>query len=378
MTGSRPWTVVAHTADESLPASTLPHLLAWLDEQPDVELHSVLWSAGWIGPGPFRHGRFHDVGAAHERLVPSALRTVGMGRVAGGLAGRAVRSTLRGVPSNGVLYLSSAYSAPVLRYLPPGDRVVVTHLHAIDRSTERPIPPERVAALVEATHLWLAADPDTRDWAADSWGIDRDAIHVVPAPTDQTGFRRSIRVTDPDHLRLAIRGSTWFRTDHAGRLVQLIQRMRPGLDLEVLWADVQPDLRQLGPVMHDLRQLGLEERIDVPESADELRELITDVDVVAFSTPDDDAWWVVAEVEPAGVPVVCFDTHRCARKLEERGGTMVPYLDLPALAEAVLAYLDQARSIDDDEVEAQRRELRDRSVTAVGPRIVRLIEEVRV
>lgn len=57
---------------------------------------------------------------------------------------------------------------------------------------------------------------------------------------------------------------------------------------------------------------------------------------------------------------------------------MVPYLDLPALAEAVLAYLDQARSIDDDEVEAQRRELRDRSVTAVGPRIVRLIEEVRV
>lgn len=76
------------------------------------------------------------------------------------------------------------------------------------------------------------------------------------------------------------------------------------------------------------------------------------------------------------MPVVCFDTHRCARKLEERGGTVVPYLDLPAMAETVLNYLDKARAAG-DEVEAQRRDLRDRAVTTVGPRIVRLIEELR-
>lgn len=376
MTSLDPWTVVSHTADESLPASTVPHLLAWLDEQPEVELHSVLWSAGWVGPDPFRHGRFHDVGAAHERLSASLLRSIGLTQVAGGLAGRAVRSALRGVPRSGVLYLNSARSAPVLRYLPPGDRLVVTHIHAIDRSTERPISPERVEALIEATHLWLAADPVTLDWASETWGIDRADIALVQAPTDQAGVRRAIRVTDPDHLRLAIRGSTWFRTDHAGRLVQLIQKMRPGLDLEVLWADVQPEHRQISPVLHDLRQLGLEGRVEVPATAEELREGIPDVDVVVFSTPDDDAWWVVAEAQQAEVPVVCFDTHRCARTLEDRGGTVVPYLDLPALAETVLLYLDKARQAG-EEVEAQRRDLRDRAVTTVGPRIVRLIEEIQ-
>ena len=376
MTMVTPWTVVSHTADESLPASTLPHLLTWLDQQPDVALHSVLWSAGWVGPDPYRHGRFHDVGAAHERLTANLLRGVGLARVAGGLAGRAVRSVLKGVPRTGVLYLNSAHSAPVLRYLPPGDRVVVTHLHAIDRSTERPIPSERVASLIEATHIWLAADPDTLEWASQTWGIDRAGIQLVPAPTDQSGVRRSIRVTDSAHLRLAIRGSTWFRTDHSGRLVQLIQKMRPGLDIEILWADVQPEVRHISPILHDLRQLGVEDRVTVPATADELLEGVPDVDVVAFSCPDDDAWGIVAEAQQAEVPVVCFDTHRCARKLEERGGTVVPYLDLPAMAETVLNYLDKARAAG-DEVEAQRRDLRDRAVTTVGPRIVRLIEELR-
>ena len=47
-----------------------------------------------------------------------------------------------------------------------------------------------------------------------------------------------------------------------------------------------------------------------------------------------------------------------------------------AAEETVLNYLDKARAAG-DEVEAQRRDLRDRAVTTLGPRIVRLIEELR-
>lgn len=366
------WTVVSHAADDSVAATSVVRLMEWLHESPAVELHTILWAAGFRGSRQYDFGRLADVGRAHEVLPARLLRAIGQPRIAGGVAGRAVRSTLRRIPTDGVLYLSSARAGAVLRYLPPGSRTVITHLHAADRAGDEPLPPDRVDALTAATDVWLAVDDETRTWAVDDWGLDPDRVHVVPEPVDPASSPRSVRVTDPNLLRLGLRGSTWFRRDHAPRLVQTLLHKRPGLNLELVWTG--PLGREhLGPLLHDIRQLGLGESFELPSDEAQVREHVTDLDALAFTTPDDDPGWILGHAGGAGVPMVCFDTHRSSTGVTAGGGRAVAYLDIGAMADAVLYFLDR-RAIPDDSVAAARTELSSRTIAVLGPRVVALAE----
>jgi glycosyltransferase involved in cell wall biosynthesis len=348
--------------------------MAWLDAEPSVDLHAVLWAAGPAGTKPYDHGRFYDVGADHRRLAARAARQVGLARVGGGLAGRAVRSTLRGIPTDGVLYLSTARSGAVMRYLPPGERTVVTHLHATDRRGEV-LPDDKVAQLRDATDVWLAADDETRTWAAEVWGIDVDSITVVPEPVDPSTWNRATRLGDRNQLRMGLSGAAWFRSDHAGRLVQTLLRLRPELDLELVWTEVIRSKDHLAPLLHDLDHLGVGDAMELPRSADEVMALLDDIDVLAVTTPDDEAPWVAWEAATLGVPIVCFDTHRVVPNVEEGVGLVVPYLDVVAMAEAVLAIHDEDREAGSG-INTRRAELRRRDVTVIGPRLLDLAQRV--
>ncbi len=370
-----PWTVVSHASDDSVAATSVVRLMEWLDQDPEVELHTVLWSSGRRGASHYDFGRLANVGRAHEILAARLLRAVGRPRLAGGVAGLAVRARLRRVPKDGVLYLSTTTAGAVLRYLRPGRRTVVTHLHASDRAEGARLPPERVEELGRATEVWLAVDEETRAWAAETWGLDPDRVEVVPEPLGPASVPRALRVTDPNLLRLGLRGGSWFRRDHAPRLVQLLLHKRAGLRLELVWTE--PIGREhLGPLLHDLRQLGLVDLLEIPSDEEQAREAVVDLDAIAFTVPDDDPGWLLGAAIGAGIPMVCFDTHRFAPAITSGGGRSVPYLDVAAMADVLLDLLD-GRSVPEDELDAARAEGRSRTIVAVGPRIVELAEGPR-
>lgn len=376
MTATVRWTVVGHSADDSTAATSAARIMAWLDQRPDVELHTVLWESGYRSSKPYDFGRLRHVGKAHDHPLAKILRGVGQPRLAGGVAGRLVRSTLGPVPTDGVLYLSSARAGSVLKYLSPGPRAVITHLHASDRLEDPPLPQDRVESLVEATDVWLAVDEATRSWAVETWGLSADDVALVPEPIDLTDAPRHLRVVDPAALRLGLRGTTWFRRDHAPRIVQQLLAQRPQLDLELVWTD--PVGRQhLGPLLHDLRQLGLEDRLEIPDDDDQVRAELAELDVLAYTTPDDDMGWLLAEAGGAGVPMVCWDSHQSATGVSAADGSVVPYLDLAAMATAILDHLDRRRRATDAELTARRDELHRRAMPAVGARLLDLAEGAR-
>lgn len=381
-----PWTVVSHTADDSVPATSVARLMAWLDQQPEVELYTALWATGHYGTAPYDFGRLANIGRAHEVLPARVLRAFGQPRLAGGVAGRAVRATVRTLPPRGVLYLSSARAGAVLRYLPPGGHTVVTHLHEVDRRANPPLPADRVATLIERTDVWLAVDDETQEWAVAEWGIEEHRIHVLPdivdpatlpdvtgvAPAD--GSRRS---TDPNQLRLVLRGATWFGRDHTPRLVQHLLRQRPSLALELVWAEVT-DRKHLGPVLHDLRQLDVLDRLEVPASRDALQEALKGIDAVALTTPDEDAGWLLSHGTATATPMVCFDSHRGAPAVAAAGGVVVPYLAVAEMAGAVLALVDERRASRSRTIESQRTELARRGPDTVGRRLLEIVGSVVV
>jgi hypothetical protein len=360
------------TADDGPAMRTVEVLISWMAGQPVVRLHTVLWLPGWSSTARFEAGTFHDVARDHRRRLPRALRRAGSDRLAGKVTVRAIRSTLRTVPRSGGLYLNGVVCAPALRYLPPGDRRVVTHLHASDREAVPDVPPEHLARLVEATDVWFADDEETRDWAASALGIDPDEVELVGELVDLAEWEATHVPADPDRLDLAVAGGTWFRSDHTARLVQTMLRLRPELDLRLLWTEVERE-EHLAPLLHDLDLLGVRDRLHIPGSHAELHDRLREVRALVLTTPDEVPPWLAWQAAKGGLPVACFDSHPHAAEVgRSPDGRVVEYLDLVGLAEAVIGFHDDVRTGAHRRFEDGRAALAAQDVSVIGDRLVDL------
>jgi hypothetical protein len=250
--------------------------------------------------------------------------------------GLAARRRLRRVPTGGVLYLSGARCVASLPYLPDGERIVVTHLHAADREADPPLPPRQVERLLDATDVWVADDDATRDWAVREWGVTADAFAWTGPVTDLERWDRRAAETDPDALVLAVSGGTWFRRDHTARLVQVVRRLRPSVGIELIWTEVEK-AEHLAPLIHDLDVLDVGDGLRIPEDHAALHDALRDADLLALTAPEDDAPWLAWDAATRGLPVVCFSTHpRAAEVAAMVQGRVVDYLDIEAMARAVV------------------------------------------
>lgn len=374
--GTTAWTVVHLSADDSPAMQNASILMAWLARQPDVELHTVLWLPGWADTTPFEVGTFHDVARDHRRWLTRAARRVGNERRAGAFTARAARSNLSTIPQRGIVFLNGVSCGVALRYLPGGDHVVVTNVLAADREVDAPLPPDRLEQLRAVTRLWLAEDEATRDWASTTWDLDADDVVVVPELLDLEKWEERNPPVD-DALTLAVAGAPWFSSDHTARLVQCLLARRPSLDLDLFWAEVER-AEHLAPLLHDLRVLGVGERLRLPTSHAEVHDQLGTSHVLAITTPDQDAPWLAWEAARKGLPVVCFDVHERAPEVGPSvPGRVVPYLDLPAMADAVLAIVDEERRPATEQHEAARAERARRDVAVLVRQIVERCGSVR-
>lgn len=363
-----PWTVVHLSADDSPAMRNAAILTSWLARQPGVELHTVLWLPGWADTAPFRVGRFHDVARDHRRWSVRVARRLGDERRAGALTARAARSNLSSIPPGGIVFLNGVSCGVALRYLPEGDHTVVTNVLAADREAEDPLPPEHFERLRAETTVWLAEDEATRDWASASWDLDPEAMVVVPELLDLEAWdERNPPVAEA--LTLAIAGAPWFNSDHTARLVQCLLTQRPSLELDLFWAEVERT-EHLAPLLHDLRILGVEDRLRLPATHAEVHDELARSHVLAVTSPDQDVPWLGWEAARKGLPVVCFDVHERAPHVgPDVSGRVVPYLDLPAMAQAVLDLVDEARRPTTEQREAARAERARRDVGAFARQI---------
>lgn len=375
MTTPTPWTVVTHAADHTPPAMAAEHVVRWLAAQPAVDLHTVVWTAGPRGREPYEAGALADVGAVRRRLLPLRLERLGLRRVGRGLTGRSVRRTLESVPTDGVLYLSSGFAGSVLRYLRPGTRRVLTHLHPLDRLADPPLGPADVDRLRCATDVWVATDEETKRWAVEAWRLDPAAVTVVPAPVDPTRRRSRRSGRRPGATRIGVVGGAWFGRDHTARLVDAVRRAAPELDLELVLLQAVGHPRDLVPLRHDLAGVGHDGVIDTPVGKLGPLDALDDLDALALTTPDDVAPWVAWEAAARGVPSVCFTTHRAASEVCASGGIAVPYPDVGLMARELLDVRNS--QVDGRNGSDRHAALVERDIAVVGPRLVQIAEEIR-
>lgn len=386
---TKPILFIGHAAERSGPPIFLRHLLGWLRaNRPDVTAE-VLVLAG--GPLLDDYRRltlatrvFESSESAELARVPDWL----LGRVDmfgsgpdGALTGPA-RAWARGVSTDVLrdrvwaaqrdaglrrflhaeridarryrgVYVNSLWCGLAARRLPglrSGAVPVLTHVHelgvGVDFHTARR---EREWTLRHSTHLLTASEAVStfltaqHGVEADRMTVSEPMVEVAAGPPSAAGRRveRERAGLDPEAFTVGMGGTAIWRKgpDLFVRLVWEVHRQRPEARIQYVWVGGDPE--GLARVRRDLRDAGLERLVHlVGQQADPLR-WYSMFDAFVLPAREDAYPMACLEAASVGVPLVCFNTGGMASFARTGAGVVVPYPDVGALAQGVLALMDQ-------------------------------------
>ena len=127
---------------------------------------------------------------------------------------------------------------------------------------------------------------------------------------------------------------------------------------------------------HDLLRAGVKERVQFIGSVSEPADYLSASDVFVLTSREDSYPLVCLEAAALGKSIVCFaDAGGISEFVEDDCGFVVPYLDIPAMAERVLCLLDSSACRSKMGEAARRKVAARHDVSMAAPKIAEIIEK---
>lgn len=345
--------VVVHDANRTGPPIFAVEVVEALAADDDLAVDVVLLDGGPL-EGAFAHG---------ARVVR---------------ADRSPEAAADLVDAADVVYLNTAITVRALPTRPRG--AVLAHVHELDVGLRHYLPPDLLARLLSASDRFLVGPECARRNLVEGHGVPADRVRSVPyfapgAPADAVDLSATLGL-DPGTTVVGACGVREWRKgpDVFAQLAWELRRRRPSAPLHFVW--VGGDI----PTVHhwdaaDLDLLGLRTHLTLLDHQPDTRRWIGAFDVFALTSREDTFPLVCLEAAAEGVPIVCFDAGGIPELLAAAGaGAVAPFLDVPAMADAVERYLDDpvARRQDGDRLR-RHVEVHHRREDATA----RIVEEIR-
>lgn len=355
--------VATHEVTRTGAPMSLLHLLRWLVANTDLAIELVV-----AGPG----GDGGLLLADFEALVPT--------RVAPELfdAGGSAR-----LPACDVLYVNSVFASGCLRHLPEPRPHVISRVPELGMAL-RQLPDDDRAALFAGTDRFVAVSGAVRRLLVDRYGVAAEAIAIVPGSVDLDGVipptraevaarRAELGVPDDGYLVGGAGTTDWRKgPDLFVRVAMLVAERLGGPRAHFAWLGGEPG----GPAFW-----RAENRVHVEPppvhflgSRPDPYAWFGALDVFALTSREDPFPRVCMEAAALEVPIVTFENGGAPELVAKGCGVVVPYLDLDAMADAVVALVgdpERRRALG-----ARGREvvLADHTVASGGPATLAEIE----
>jgi glycosyltransferase involved in cell wall biosynthesis len=389
---------VSHEATLTGAPMMLLHFLRWLRENSTVEPSIVCLRGGPLAE------QFAEVGptlvlgdevgwpgttAAEERMI-----SMGMVGAARRAQRRRVRPTLEPVADAEVVYLNSAASLRILHHL-PRVRTAIAHIHELQSAFHWSVLPEDVGLLDTRIDHFVAAADCVADNLVDRYGVARGAITRVYEFID-TGRVLASRPEGRDEVReqlglppeARIVGGCGFADWRKGidlfvQLARAVAEMGRD-DVHFVWLGARAGGIEHEQLDFDIAQAGLGDRFHMAGLQPAPFDWYRAFDVFALTSREDPYPLVGLETSLLGVPMVCFDrsggmVEFITRDAEARGGhagVVVPYIDVEAMAEAVIDLVDDPGRRAEIGDRAARTVRTEHEVEVAGPQLLAVIERV--
>jgi glycosyltransferase involved in cell wall biosynthesis len=383
-----------HGAERTGPPVYLLRLAEWFASCDEVELEVVLLDDGPLLE-PLR--RFVPVTVLPEwhipgraRYLPAVGNRLGSDRLTQQGRSLAMRPHARDLQPADVVWINTAGSVRALRYLPFTPARVVTQVHELSLGLELHLRPEDRALIEQATDRYLVVSSPVRRHLVERWGVAPERVgHAAgvvgpPPPRERTeaDVRQAVGA-GPDDLLVGTAGTVDWRKapDLYLALARAVAR-RTSRRVVLVWLGGGPTSAVWATTMADRSAAGLDDTVrfvgEQPDPIDWLRAL----DLFVLPSREDAYPLVCLEAASVGVPTVCFATGGIADFVAppagELAGAVVPYPDLPAMADVVVALLEdptlrarrgevaRRRVVSEHSVEVGAKELLDELQTVVA------------
>lgn len=349
--------VVADSADRTPEGIVLVDTVRWLTEHTAAEVRVLLFTRGPLSDEIEQAAATTVVAdldrTSRDAVIERLWFRLRMSRR--GFQKRAARLGLSSWGPEDVVYLHSPSAVQALNYL-PGDRPPV--LCRLAESTEAQgwgLTRSNQRLLVKRVDRFLAETRWKVDELVKRHGVPRGRIHQIEPLIQPTDPRLPSEGAGPAVTRsaLGIPEDAFLigayspsppedPPDHSVALASLLTRRARACPLLCLWVADRESTAFW--IEHDLERTGLGGSVRLFRSAAEMDRYFPHCDVLAYlSRLDAPVPHVYLEVAAEGTPLICFEGNELAAFVgENEGGFVVPYLDVVAVADAIVALAEDS------------------------------------
>jgi glycosyltransferase involved in cell wall biosynthesis len=346
---------VAHQASRTGSPAVLLTFLRWVRDHQDLDFEVLVWRGGPLVEDFAEVGPTTVVQAAGTRSLGRVVDTPSLPSLVRrtGRTARAVRLRRRlgGLADARLLYLNSAESGQLLRFVDPPGAGVISHVHELDRALRTSMPePDHRRHWLDRTNRFVAvadcvAENLTRNHGIDPSRVERhyefvDVARMSGPSPDASGALRDRLGLPPDARIVGASGTREWRKGF-DLFLQLARslghRLGEGM-VHLVWLggdDTGPEAARLTA---DLAQLDMA-NVHAVDTVDDPRDWFAAFDVFVLTSREDPFPLVCLEAGLLGRPVVAFDCGGMTELLDGTNGLIVPPLDVEAMAEAVAGLL---------------------------------------
>jgi glycosyltransferase involved in cell wall biosynthesis len=247
-----------------------------------------------------------------------------------------------------LVYSNTATNGDVLPLLSRSGSPVLTHVHEMSYLIRHVTGLDSFRQTVRCTSRFVAASEAVRAGLVNDFGIPADAVDVVypclPAealPADgatRAEVRRQLSIPENAFVVVGCGSPHWWKgLDLLPQVAAQVRRLNPDLHAHFVWVGGSPRWPEVAWMHHDARVLGLGDRVHSLPDVPDPRRVFAAADVFALSSRVDSYPLVVLEAASVGLPTVCFAGAGGAPEfVESDAGLVVPYLDVGAMAAALV------------------------------------------
>lgn len=296
-----------------------------------------------------------------------------------------VRRRLPSLRAVDLIYANTAESATVFNFLPDPHPPIITHVHELGFSMDHLLPQDACRNMFQKSNHFVACAEAVRSELIRR-GADPNAVTLCPEfidvnSTASVDDRGEVRVELGIPSNAVVVGGSGSRDWRKGvdlfvRLAWEARRRRPDVLFHFVWVGGSPPPWVNAQLEYDAEQLGVGHVVHFVRPTAWPDRYYAALDMLAMTSREDPYPLVCLEAGLQGVPFVTFESGGAADFARSGPGIVVPYGDIPAMADALASL-----AVDVDRRQAMGRvaqkRAREHDVALLGPRLVEVIEKTR-
>jgi glycosyltransferase involved in cell wall biosynthesis len=389
---------VSHEGTRTGAPMMLLHFLRWVREHASIEPEIALLRGGPLVEEFAELGPTTVLGEVSDWPPPSraesALSRVRLDGPSFALQKARVRPVVAPLRDERIVYLNSSVSLRLLHHLPKV-QTAVAHVHELQSSLPWSMRPQDPALMRTRVSHFVAAADCVADNLVREYGIQPDDVTriyefidtakvVAPPERDRTDIRAELGLPDDAFVVGGSGYADWRKGIDLFVQMAKAVRLAGRRDIHFVWVGDRPGGFEKDELDVDIVHADVGDQLHLVGLRDRPFDWYRAFDVFALTSREDPYPLVGLETALLEVPMVCFDrsggmielVNRSREEGSGESGVIVPYLDVEAMADAVIALVDDPARRAAIGRQAAAVVGRDHRVEVAAPQLLEVLEKV--